>query len=196
MYEQFYLDTKSVPKIFRIADKEMEKEYPPEDRCTEPKVIPMPYIDSNPNVQGPMYVTNDWYYKKKKNKMIENAKEKRDVHIEMMQLIARKDMLRIKLGELDPGKKQDSKRIVAINIEIKDIDAELSMLSWQYGINIEELDKGSRLSRFIGRMKRRVKKIGKKIKRFWEDHSDFILNMGAIILPVVTAFICRLIFNK
>ena len=196
MYEQFYIDTKSVPTIFKIADREMEKRYPPNDRMTKPREIPMPYIDSNPNVQGPVYITNDWYYKKKKKKMVEKAKEKRDVHIEMIQLLARKDMLRIKLGELDPGKKQDSKKIAAINVDIKDIDAELEMLSWQYGINIEELDKGSRLGRFIGRLKRNVKKVVKQVKKFCEEHSEFLINLGAIILPVVATFVCKLIFKE
>lgn len=195
MNEQFYIDTKSVPEIFKIADREMEKRIPKSDRMTEPKEIPMPYIDSNPNVPGPVYVTNDWYFKKKRKRMIDKAKEKRDVHIEMMQLLARKDMLRIKLGELDPGKKNDSKRIAAINVDIKDINAELEMLAWQYNINLEELDHGTRLARFIGRMKRRFKKVAKKIKRYWEDNSDFLMNMGAIVLPVVTTFICKLIFK-
>lgn len=196
MNEQFYIDTRSVPEIFKIADREMEKRYPKSNRMTEPKVIPMPYIDSNPNVPGPVYVTEDWYFKKKKKRMIEKAKEKRDVHIEMMQLLARKDMLRIKLGELNPGKKSDAKKIAAINVDIKDINAELEMLSMQYNINLEELDKGSRLGRFIGRMKRKAKKIVKKIKRYWEDNSEFLMNMGAIILPVITTFICKLIFRK
>lgn len=196
MNEQFYLDTKAVPDIFKIADREMEKRIPKSDRLTEPREIPMPYIDSNPNVPGPVYVTNDWYFKKKRKRMIEKAKEKRDVHIEMIQLLARKDMLRIKLGDLDPGKKSDSKKIAAINVDIKDINAELEMLAFQYNINLEELDKGSRLGRFVGRMKRRFKKAVKKIKRFWEDHSEFLINMGAIILPVVSTFICKLIFKK
>jgi hypothetical protein len=195
MYECFYLDTKSVPDIFKIADREMEKKYPPEKRMTEPREIPMPYIDSNPNVPGPVYITEDWYFKKKKKKMINRAKEKRDVHIEMIQLLARKDMLRIKLGELDPGKKSDSKRIAAINVDIKDIDAELEMLAWQYGINLKELDKGTRLGRFIGRLKRKGKKLIKKIKRYFEDNGEFIMNMAAIILPVIGTFICKLIFR-
>ena len=192
MYEQFYIDTRSVPDIFKIADREMEKKYPPNDRLTKPKEIPMPYIDSNPNVPGPIYVTNDWYYKKKKKKIVERAKETRDIHIEMMQLLAKRDMLRIKLGKLNPANKKDSKKIVVINVKIKDINAELEMLSWQYNINLEELDKGSRLGRFIGRVKRKVKKITKVIKNLWEDHSDFILNIGSIILP----FISTIIFKK
>lgn len=194
MYEQFYIDTRSVPNIFKIADREMEEKFPPNDRLTKPKEIPMPYINSNPNVPGPIYVTNDWYYKKKKKKMIERAKETRDVHIEMMQLLARKDMLRIKLGKLDPSNKKDSKKIVAINVKLKDINAELEMLSWQYNIDLEELDKGSRLGRFIGRMKRKVKKITKVIRNLWEDHSDFILSIGSIILPFISTLIFKKIF--
>lgn len=193
MYEQFYLDTKSVPEIFLIADREMEKRYPPEDRLTKPREIPMPYIDSNPNVNGPVYVTNDWYFKKKKKRMIEKAKEKREVHIEMIKLLARKDMLRTKLGELDPGKKRDSKKIAAINIDIKDIDAELDMLSMQYDINLKELDKGTRLGRFIGRMKRKLKKMKKVIKRYWNDNNDFIINMATIVIPVISTLIFKLI---
>ena len=191
MNEQFYIDTKSVPEIFRIADREMEKLYPKSDRLTTPREIPMPYIDSNPNVQGPVYVTNDWYFKKKKKKMINRAKEQRDVHIEMIQLLSRKDMLRTKLGELDPGKKRDSKKIAAINISIKDIDAELDMLSMQYGINLQELDKGTRLGRFLGRLKRKSKKIIKKVKKYIKENSEFLMNMVTIIFPFISTFIFR-----
>lgn len=196
MYEQFYIDTKSVPNIFKIADREMEKRYPKNNRLTKPREVPMPYINSNPNVPGPVYVTEDWYLKKKKKKMIERSKEKRDVQIEMIQLLARRDMLRIKLGELNPGKKQDSKRIAAINVNLKDINAELEMLSMQYNISIKELDKGTRVGRYIGRLKRKTKKIVKKIKRYWEDNSDFLVNMASIILPIVTTFVCKYIFRS
>ena len=196
MYEQYYIDARYVPKIFKVADRIMEAKIPQEvkDRINEPKEIPMPYIDSNPNVPGPVFVTKDWYFKKKRKRMIEQAEEVRDVHIEMMQLLAKKDMLKIKLGELDPAKKSDSKRIVAINVEIKDIDAELEMLAWQFGIDLQELDHGTRLARFVGRLKRKAKKIGKRIKRYWKDNSDFILNMAAIIVPVVATFVCKLLF--
>lgn len=194
MYEQFYIDTKSVPDVFKIADREMEKRYPKEDRMTKPREIPMPYIDSNPNVKGPIYVTKDWYFKKKRKNMIEKAKEKRDVHIEMIQLLARKDMLRHKLEELDPGKKKDSKRIAAINITIKDVDAELEMLSLQYGINVEKLDHGTRLGRFIGRMKIKIKKIAKKAKKYWRENKNFIIEMAMIILPVISSY--KFIFKR
>lgn len=188
MYEEFYIDTRSVPNVFKIADREMEKRYPREERMkVKPREIPMPYIDSNPNVPGPVYVTKDWYFKKKKEKMIEKGKEVREVHIEMIQLLAKKDMLRTKLGELNPGKKKDAKKIASINVDIKDIDAELEMLSWQYGIDIKELDKGSRLGRFLGRLKRKAKKIIKNVKRFVIDNSDFIMNIAAVVVPVVMA---------
>ena len=190
------MNKESTQNIFKIADHEMEKIYPKSDRLTKPREIPMPYIDSNPNVPGPVYVTNDWYMKKKKKRMIKRAKEQREVHIEMIQLLARKDMLRTKLGELDPGKKRDSKKIAAININIKDIDAELEMLSMQYGININELDKGTRLGRFIGRLKRKSKKVIKRIKRYFKDNGEFILNMSSIIIPVFTAFLCKFIFRS
>ena len=196
MYEEFYIDTRSVPKIFKIADREMEKRYPKEDRMKgKPREIPMPYIDSNPNVPGPVYVTKDWYYKKKKEKMIEKGKEAREVHIEMIQLLAKKDMLKSKLASLDPGKKKDSKKIASINVEIKDINAELEMLSWQYGINITELDKGSRLGRFLARLKRKSKKIIKKVKRFFIDNSDFIMNIAAIVVPVIMAIFGKQFFH-
>ena len=195
MYEQFYIDTKSVPEIFKIADREMDKRYPREDRLIKPREIPMPYIDSNPNVPGPIYVTNDWYCKKKKKRMIEKAKETRDVHIEMIQLLSKKDMLRFKLGELNPGKKKDAKKIAAINVNIKDIDAELEMLAFQYGIDLKELDHGSRLGRFIGRLKHKVRKITKKVKRYINDNKDFLLNMAVIIAPVIGSFIIKSLFH-
>ena len=196
MNEQFYIDLKSVPTVFREADKIMEKRYPVPDKLKEPKEIPMPYIDSNPNVPGPIYVTKDWYFKKKKKQMINKAKEKRDVHIEMIQLLARRDMLRSKLGELDPGKKSDSKKIAAINIDLKDITAELEMLSWQYDIDIKELDKGTRVARFVGRVKRKTRKIVKKFKKFWNENKEFILNIGAVVISAIAPFMVKSLFSK
>lgn len=194
MNEQFYIDVKSVPKVFRDADKEMEKRYPQDKKQTTPKEIPVPYIASNPNVPGPIYVTEDWYLEKKEEQLIERAKDKRDAHIEMMQLLAAKDRLRIKLSKLDPGKKKDSKMIAAINVRIKDIDAELGMLEMQYGINLKELDHGTRLARFVSRIKRKAKKVVKKVKRYIRDNSDFLMNLATIVLPVIGGIIYKFLF--
>lgn len=195
MLEQYYLDTRYVPEIFKIADREMEKRYPREKIITEPKQIPMPYIKGCESAH-PVVITEDWYWKKKKKQLVKRAKEKKEIEIEMMQLLAKRDMLRIKLGELDPANKHDSKKIVAINIELKDIKAELLMLEQQSGIRLDDLDHGSRLARFIGRMKRRAKKVCKKIKNFFNENSDFIANMAAIVVPVVTMFLSKLIFGN
>ena len=61
--DNYYLSN-NIPEVFKIADKMMEEKYPQPKKVKKPRKVPMPDIKSNPNVEGPLYVTEEWYNKK------------------------------------------------------------------------------------------------------------------------------------
>lgn len=191
MFEEYYLDPASVPEIFKIADQEMEKYYKKEKIVTKPREIPMPRIEGRYGANGPVFITEDWYLEMKRKQQTEQARDRRDMEVRMMKLLANKERLRFKLGELDPSKKQDSKKIVAINVKLKDIAAELQMLEMQSGIHLDELDSGSKLGRFSGMLKQKWKKLRKKIKKFYRRHEYVLNTVASIILPIFGGFMIK-----
>lgn len=196
MYEEFYLDRKYVPEVFRKVDRIMDKQIPKGPKKVDPFVKPMPQIKGIPGVVGPLYVTEDWYIKRKKEIAAERTKQKKDWQIEMMQLIAQKDLLRYKLGKLNPGKKKDAKRIASINIRIKDIEADIRMHEEFSGVKIEELDHGTKLGKFCGKFKWIGKKIKKSIKKFYRKHEEIITNIASIVLPFLATFLFKKAVNN
>lgn len=158
-------------------------------QITKPKVIPMPFIKEAKGSKDKVIVTEDWYVKTKKKKLARLAKDKKDIQIEMMQLLGQKDILKSKLSKLDESKKKDMKKIISINVKIKDIDAELEMLQKESGIIIDELDKGSKIGRFFSRVKRSVKKKFKKVKRFCKYNSELVTGILSIVVPIFAAVI-------
>lgn len=191
MYEEYYIDTASVPEIFRQADRILEKELKPLRVMKKPREIPMPRIEGCKGTRGPIFVTEDWYLEKKKEMQVERSKSVRDMQIDMMKLLAKKERLRFKLGELDPSKKSDSKMIVSINVKLKNIDAELSMLEMQSGVHLDELDKGTKLGRFVGSLKQIGRKIVKKVKKFYRKNLELLNGIASITLPVFGGFLVR-----
>lgn len=190
----FYLSD-NIPEVFKCADRIMAEKYPQPVKAKRKKVVPMPDINSNPNIEGPLCVTQEWYDKKSAKKEKKRRKEQREYEIEMIQLVARRDLLRKKLGELNPGKKKDSKRIAAINIELTNIRDDLKMLETQSGLHIDEIDKGTKLGRFIGKIKMKVKKAAKKVKKFCKRNSELILGICSIVLPIIASKLFK-IFSK
>lgn len=186
MYEEFYLDKKYVPKIFLEADRVMEKEFKPLNK-NKPIEKPMPRIEGVPGVQGPLYVTEDWYIEKQRKRELKRLKQQKEAQIEMINLLAQKDCLRHKIGKLDPSKKRDSKRIAAMNVRIRDIDAELRFLEIENDCKVQDIDRGTKLGRTIGHIKRFARKISKKIKKFYNRNIELINGMATMIIPVVAS---------
>ena len=190
----FYLPGAHIPEPFLAADRQWEEEHKNDPKpVTRIQKVPMPFIHGAKGVKGPIIVTEDWVLKKKKKEMKNRSEDRKEMQIEMMQLIGKRDRLKFKLGELDPGNKKDAKRIVAINIQLKDIDADLSMLQAQSGINLNNLDHGSRLARFIGGIKRWCRRKFKKVKKFFRENKELILGMISIIVPVAISTMIRIL---
>ena len=182
----FYLPGSYVPEIFLEADRQWDEAHKNEPKAIREVVeVPMPFIHENKGKSGPIIITEDWALKKRKKELKRRAEDAKEMQIEMMQLISKRDYLKLKLGELDPGRKKDAKKIVSINVQLKDIEADLRMLQEQSGINLNELDHGSRLARFVGRVKRWFKRKIKKIKKIFEENKELIVGMIAIIAPTV-----------
>lgn len=195
MYEQFYLDGSAIPEVFKIADRAMEEKFKPVKVVTAPREVPMPRIHGCPGAIGPLFVTEDVYVKQKEKMMIKREQEKKEMELEIIKLLAQRDRLRLKLGELDPSKKSNSKKIVNYNARLRQIDADLKMWETQSGIHIDELDQGSKIGRFLGQLKSYTKKIGKRIKKFYKRHEDLINGLASIILPVVGGILLKKVFR-
>lgn len=123
-------------------------------------------------------------------------KAQRLAEIEMIQLITRKEMLKKKLGELDISKAKDAKKIASINIDLMNVDLQIKQLEMQYGISSSEIDQGTRVGRFLGKIKKGFKKIVKKAKKFYKRNFELIYGLAAIFVPVIGGFLLRKILMR
>lgn len=169
------------PAIYKNNKNEKEVK---EEKMTDIIEVPVPFISGDEN-HGPLIITEDWYVEKRKEELADYSHNMKDIQIHMMQLIAERDRLKYKLGELNPGSKKDAKKIVSFNVKLRDIEAELTSYQQIYHINLDEVDKGSKLGRFIGRIKRTFKTAKKKVKKFVKRNKELISGLAAIILPVL-----------
>lgn len=191
MYEEFYVDRRSVPQVFKDADKALDQEIREKVGATTERIVPMPKIKGIPGVQGPLYVTEDWYIKKQRKLELKRLKEQNEVKITMINLLAQKDCIRHRIGKLDPSKKKDAKRIAAMNVRLREIDAELKILETEYGCKVKDIDRGTKFGRTVGHVKRFMRKVGKKVKKFYRRNAELINGMASIIAPVVTSLIIK-----
>lgn len=184
MTDQFYLGS-NIPEVFRIADRQVDAENPNKEYVREPYEVPMPSIQSNPNVEGPIHMTKEEYEKRKIKQQKKREKKTREAEVEIIQYLAREEMIKSKLAKLDPCKKKDSKKIAAYNIELKNLRANIEMLQEQYGIKIDSLDRGSKVSRFFARLKKKATRIFRKIKKWYERNDDLVIGVLGIAIPVL-----------
>ena len=188
--EHYYLDPLENAEPTQRADR---------DEPSSRGNIKMPYIKSSKGRKKKVIVTEDWYVKKKKKQIEERSKDKKDMQLDMMKLLAKKDVIRYKLGQLDPTKKKHIKRRIAYLEQLGDIDAELKMLEDQSGIKIDEVDRGSKLGRFVGRLKRGWKRswkcVKKKTKEIFERNETLIVGLASIVLPIVGGIIIKSIIG-
>lgn len=199
MVDKYYL-TDNIPEIFKIADKQMAKKYPkPKKAEYKPYVMPrsirvkMPDIHSNPNIEGPLYCTQEWYDKQIAKREKKYRKAKQEANEEVVLLLARKEHLNDKLGKLDFAKKKDRKKIAKINIEMENINYDIQMWRDQYDVDVKALDRGTRLSRFIGKTKRLFSKVKKKIKKFYRNNTETINGIIMIAVPSMISMMVKAI---
>lgn len=171
-----------------IADKKNEEQGKPQKHkkaIKHPVPIQMPFIHSDPEVSGPLYVTEDWYVAETKKQVYERSRQIKEYQLDMMDLLARRDLLRHRLAKLDPGSPHDAEKIVEINVELKNIYIKLKFLQNMTGVNMHELDHGTKFARFINMAKKKISKKVKKLKKWVINHIEPICGIVASIIPIV-----------
>lgn len=120
------------------------------------------------------------------------AKAKKEAEIRIIQLIARKNYLNNKLDDMDPGKEKDARKIACMNIELREIDEQLSYLQSEYGIYTDTIEEGSKLKGFLNRIKKKVTTVKKKVKKFFKTNKDLIVSLSAVVLPFIGGCIFKM----
>lgn len=187
MRDHFYADPDNVPEVFRIADMIMDEKYPEPEIVKEPHPVkvPVPTIKENRGAEGPIIITEDWYTSEKIKQEKRHEKERKIAEVEMIQYLTKKEMLLKQLNNLDISKPKDAKKIAAINVELNQINMEIGQLEMMYGISATEIDQGTKVGRFLGKMKKGIRKIGKKVKKFYKRNLELVYGLATIFLPVL-----------
>lgn len=196
----FYIDYDTVPDIFKQADRKVAEEHKDDPNIVnKTKEIPMPFV-TGPSSHKQVFVTEDWYVKKKKKKAKHMAMERKDAHTEIIELLMKKDRIKHKMSKLDPTKKKDSKKLLKNNVKLNDIDTEIQVLEKFNNIDAKEVEKGSRGMRLYYGTKRvihkKVHKLKKKLinfkdrvcgwfKRNRKDIMDIVLMCVPVIAPML-----------
>lgn len=191
MFEDYYIDTASVPECFLAADREVEKELKPVFAAMKPREVPMPRIEGCPGALPRVYYTEDYYVKEKQKRQLKKGKEKVKAENELIRLLAKKRHLHHKIGELNPSKKREAKMIANLNIMIRDIDANIYMLKEQNGIDIDDIDMGSKLGMFIGDLKNIVKRFKKKVKKMCKTYPEIISKVATFACSALAVFFTK-----
>lgn len=119
--------------------------------------------------------------------------ERREIRVDMVNLLAQRDRIKRKLGKLDVGKKKDSMKIAELNIELCAIDDDIKTLENISGEPAPDLNRGSGFRRFVGGVKRKVKKVCNRVKKFFNRNSEAITGISILSLPIVLSLGARLL---
>ena len=185
--ERFYL-TEDIPEIIKLGQQHVDRLYPdPEEVVRRPIKVEPPMIHSNPNVHGPLKATKKWYTQEKQKAMCQYAETKAEAERETFHL------WRKNLSTLDPTKRKDVKRIAALNCRLNVISTYLESYQVQYGLDIKELEYGSKVKRFLNKGKQKVKKFEKKVKKTLNAHTDIVTAVASAATAVFVAVFTKLL---
>lgn len=191
--ERFYL-TEDIPEIIKLGQQHVDRLYPdPEEVVRRPIKVEPPMIHSNPNVHGPLKATKKWYTQEKQKAMCQYAESKAEAERETIQLLAERDRIRKILPTLDPTKRKDVKRIAALNCRLNVINTYLESYQVQYGLDIKELEYGSKMKRLLNKGKQKVKKFAKKVKKTLNAHTDIVTAVASAATAVFVAVFTKLL---
>ena len=204
-------------EMMRAADAWAEKHLPSQLHTMPPRIVPMETLPKS-NLRGPLSVSQEYRDKYNKDKEAEKARieqerlaleekerkalmkkeedQRKQNELKFMQMLSKRDRLRLKLEKLDPRKKKDSNKIAEINARLLSLDRKIQEAKDSGMINEHDLRTGSKLQRFWEAVKNRTKKIWKKIKKFCKKHRDVIMDIVRVVLPVILTKISFLLFSK
>lgn len=129
--------------------------------------------------------------KKKQKEEREREEQKQRAEIASIELMARKEYLLNKLETMDFRKKKSASKIADINIELKSIDFELNRIRTEFGIDIKEINNGSKVKRFFRKVKSKFHRFGKKTKKFVKNNSELIFGLASVFLPIIGTVIYK-----
>jgi len=216
-----YYGTPFALDLMRQADaqcktKEYLKQRKMEKAGRPPRTRPMPEIEGVPGCgpirpdpeyiaelnriaaekRGPLLkIWKESAEKIQKEAAEKERKEKKKHEDEMITLLGKKARFEGKLAELNPKKKKDSKKIIAFNQQLRDINERILIKQKESGIVFGELNLGSKLQRFWNGLKMKVKKIKKKIRKFYEEWEEPINGALIVGIPAVLFVIFRKIIS-
>jgi hypothetical protein len=207
----YYVGT-NVPEIFKIADeivyRNKEKYDDIDDDLDDTDIdedIPekKKKKDKKKKIKKIKVVEDDKSLKKKKDKKEKKkddtekvvVRTRKDYEIEMIQILAKIDLITRKLEELNPGKDKDAVKIAAYNVDLRNMKERLVELEKASGIKINELETGTKFGRFVSRVKTKGRKLIKKAKKFFKHNKELIAGIFGIVAPVVTAAILKAVLH-
>ena len=183
-------------EIMRRAEGLRKKHNPSQLRKMPKRKKPMPTLNSNPNIRGPLEVTQEYRDNYEKQQLEEKrsneekerrsaeAKRRADEH-SYMQMIAKRKRFELVLDDLDPKKKKDSIKIAEINAKLLNLDRKIKRYQVELGIDPNNINKSSsKLRNFWEAIKKKSKKVWKKVKKFFKRNKDTIYEILMIITPV------------
>jgi hypothetical protein len=183
-----------VDDVFRIAEMQVYEEKMKKPQ--EPRIVKMPTIGSNPNIEGPLKVTqefkDEWKREQARLEAIKKRNEQRITEEKLLKLFAKRKFLKLRLNDLNPDKYKNIPKITGIKIQIKDTEDQIREIQEKSGIKFEDIDNDSPLRNFWEKITQVTKKIVKKVKKFIKKHSDVI--EGIFIAAISTISILFFIF--
>jgi hypothetical protein len=181
-----------VDDIFRIADMQISEE---NAKNRQPRYVKMPTIDSNPNIEGPLRVTQEfkdnWKREKERIELNKKKEEKQRIENKLLRLFTRIHYLKLRLEKLSPRKYKNVTKISNIRIKIKELENEIEEIQTSSGIKYNDIDNDSPLKKLWINFTKVVKKVTKKIKKFINKHIELI--DGILVAAVSTVSV--LFFN-
>ena len=82
---------------------------------------------------------------------------------------------------------KDSEKIVKFNVELKDIQLQLEALSRQTGVDLKQLDHGTKFKRWFYSVKRTFANGWKKVTNFFKRYAEPITKVAIGIIPILFA---------
>lgn len=188
----------NAPLKFKIADQIIMGNLEPlAPRATVYR--PMPRIQSSDTIQGPLRVTEEFkraHEEKVKERMRKDFQEGiKAYEKKIIDQLAKKARYQKNISKLNPNDPKEHKKIVVLNFKIRRINEKLEILQKESGINLNNINTGSRLERFINFVKETATKIVKKVKKFFKRNYDIIMGVASIVLPFFGAIIMKKLFG-
>lgn len=126
--------------------------------------------------------------KEKRRREEEAAAERHQAEVDMIQLLTRKKMLQGKLSSLNPNKKKDAIKIASINVELMDVDEAIDSIRKDYGIQMDDVNCGSKVKRFFNRIGNALRGFGRKVKKFVHNNAEVISAVITCVIPLIGSY--------